>query len=214
FDQPNIDLADSFKAYDVRGIDEQTLNSDVALAVGFAFVEVTGVDQVLVGGDMRPYSLDYVAAFTRGATAAGADVVDLGLISTDMLYHASGVLDAAGVVFTASHNPAGYNGIKMTRASAVPTSVETGLAELQALAQTHLDAGYLETGQHGGVARGDRLSDYARSRRELVDLAQIRPRKVVVDAGNGLAGHASHAVLGDQALEALPLKIIPLYFEL
>jgi len=214
FDHPNIDLADSFKAYDVRGIDEQTLNSDVALAVGFAFVEVTGVDQVLVGGDMRPSSPDYVAAFTRGATAAGADVVDLGLISTDMLYHASGVFNAAGVVFTASHNPAGYNGIKMTRASAVPISVETGLAEIQTLAQTYLDAGYLETDRLGTVTHRDTLSDYARYLRDLVDLSKIRPLTVVVDAGNGMAGRTTPAVLGDQVLPGLPLKIIPLYFEL
>src|SRR5690625_2448109 len=130
FDLPKMNLADSFKAYDVRGIEDETINADVALAVGFAFVEVTGTDLVLVGGDMRPSSEDYVKAFTRGAAAAGADVEQLGLISTDMLYHASGVLNAPGVVFTASHNPAGYNGIKMTRAASLPISVETGLADI------------------------------------------------------------------------------------
>lgn len=215
FDQPDIDLSDSFKAYDVRGIEDQTLNADVAVAVGFAFVEVTHTDRVLVGGDMRPSSKDYVAAFSRGAAAAGADVVQLGLISTDMLYHASGVLDAPGVVFTASHNPAGYNGIKMTRAGAVPISGDTGLADIQGLAQSYLDAGFVESRQHvGEISQHDTLTEYATYLRSLVDLTGIRRLKVVVDAGNGMAGYTTPAVLGDQALAALPIDIIPLYFDL
>ena len=169
FDQPALDLSDSFKAYDVRGIEDQTINADVALAVGFAFVEVTGAPTVLVGGDMRPSSEDYVAAFTRGATAAGAHVVQLGLISTDMLYHASGVLDAPGVVFTASHNPAGYNGMKMTRAGAVPISADTGLAEIQRLAQGHLAAGFVTCAAVvGEVSQRDTLADYAADRKSVV----------------------------------------------
>lgn len=215
FEQPIVNLSDSFKAYDVRGIEDETLNADAALAVGCAFVEVTGADTVLVGGDMRPSSEEYVAAFTRGAAAAGADVVQLGLISTDMLYHASGVLQAPGVVFTASHNPAGYNGMKMTRAGAVPISADTGLADIQLLAQGYLDAGCVETVDAvGGVSQRDTLADYARYLRSLVDLSSIRPLKVVVDAGNGMAGYTTPAVLGDQVLESLPVEIIPLYFDL
>lgn len=215
FDQPDIDLSDSFKAYDVRGIEDETLNADVAAAVGFAFVEVTHADRVLVGGDMRPSSEEYVAAFTRGAAAAGADVVQLGLISTDMLYHASGVMDTPGVVFTASHNPAGYNGIKMTRAGAVPISGDTGLADIQELAQGYLDAGFVESHQRvGEVSQHDTLTEYATYLRSLVDLTGIRQLKVVVDAGNGMAGYTTPAVLGDRALAALPIDIIPLYFEL
>src|SRR5699024_12641158 len=107
FDLPKMDLADSFKAYDVRGIEDETINADVALAVGFAFATVTGADRVLVGGDMRPSSEAYVAAFSRGAAAAGADVGHLGRISTDMLYPASGVLQAPGVGVSACHNPVG-----------------------------------------------------------------------------------------------------------
>lgn len=215
FDQPKIDLADSFKAYDVRGIENQTLNTDVATAVGFAFAEVTGADRVLVGGDMRPSSAEYVDAFIRGATAAGTDVVRLGLISTDMLYHASGVLDSPGVVFTASHNPAGYNGMKMTRAAAVPMSAETGLADVQALAQSYLDAGGVQAVDTiGEISERDTLTDYATYLRSLVDLTGIKRLKVVVDAGNGMAGYTTPAVLGDQALDALPIDIIPLYFDL
>lgn len=210
FAQPPIDLAHSFKAYDVRGIEDQTLNCDVAAAVGFAFAEVTGADRIVVGGDMRPSSTDYIEAFTRGAISAGSDVVQLGLISTDMLYHASAVLDAAGVVFTASHNPAGYNGMKMTRASAVPISSDTGLAEIQALAQGYLDAGFVQSvGAIGQITQRDTLSDYAEYLRSLVDLTSIQPMKVVVDAGNGMAGYTTPAVLGP-----LPIEIIPLYFEL
>lgn len=215
FEQPTVNLADSFKAYDVRGIEDETLNADAALAIGFAFVEVTGAATVLVGGDMRPSSQEYAAAFTRGAAAAGADVVQLGLISTDMLYHASGVLDAAGVVFTASHNPAGYNGMKMTRAGAIPISADTGLADIQRVAQCHLDAGFVAAGERvGTVSQRDTLADYARYLRSLVDLSGIRPLKVVVDAGNGMAGYTTPAVLGDQVLDALPIEIVPLYFEL
>lgn len=215
FDLPKIDLADSFKAYDVRGLEDETLNADVALAVGFAFVEVTGADRVLVGGDMRPSSEEYVAAFTRGATAAGADVEQLGLISTDMLYHASGVLDAPGVVFTASHNPAGYNGMKMTRAAAVPISADTGLADIQTLAQGYLDTGFVESVDNAGeVTQHDTLTGYAEYLRSLVDLSAIRPLKVVVDAGNGMAGYTTPAVLGDKVLGPLPIEIVPLYFEL
>lgn len=215
FDQPALDLSESFKAYDVRGIENTTINADVALAVGFAFVEVTGAAEVLVGGDMRPSSEEYMAAFTKGATAAGANVVQLGLISTDMLYHASGVLNAPGVVFTASHNPAGYNGMKMTRAGAVPISSDTGLTDIQRLAQGYLHTGFVEAGaQPGSISHRDTLTEYAQYLRSLVDLSSIRPLRVVVDAGNGMAGYTTPAVLGDQALEALPIEIIPLYFDL
>lgn len=215
FDQPAVDLSASFKAYDVRGIEDQTLDADAALAVGYAFVKVTQAATVLVGGDMRPSSDEYVAAFTRGATAAGADVIQLGLISTDMLYHASGVFDLPGVVFTASHNPAGYNGMKMTRAAAVPISVDTGLADIQQLAQGYLTAGFVDVvATIGEVTQRNTLTEYARYLRSLVDLSEIRPLKIVVDAGNGMAGYTTPAVLGDQVLEGLPLEILPLYFEL
>src|SRR5699024_7526174 len=117
--------------------------------------------------------------------------------------------------FTASHNPTGYNGMKMTRAAAAPISSDTGLAERQRLAQGYLDAGFLESRERiGEVTQRDTLKDYAQYLRSLVDLSSIRPLKVVVDAGNGMAGYTTPAVLGDEVLEALPLEIIPLYFEL
>ena len=212
-----IDLHDSFKAYDVRGIVGETITAETVRAVGAAFVDVLGLagETVLVGGDMRPSSPEFMAAFAEGATRRGADVLRLGLISTDMLYYAAGVQDAAGVVFTASHNPAEYNGMKMAQAGAVPVSSDTGLFEIRDAAQAYLAAGEIPAaGEPGTVEERDILPAYAEYLRSLVDLSGIRPLKVVVDAGNGMAGKTTPAVLGDAALDALPLSIEPLYFEL
>lgn len=212
-----INLDDSFKAYDVRGIDGETITTASVMAVGAAFVDAldaAGTD-ILVGADMRPTADEYVAAFTAGAQVRGANVVQLGTISTDMLYHACGVLDSPGVVFTASHNPAGYNGMKMSRAAAVPISSDTGLKDIQSQAQAYLDAGTIPAFEtQGSVSQRDTLRDYAAYLRSLVDLSQIRPLKIVVDAGNGMAGKTTPAVLGADLLAELPLEIIPLYFEL
>lgn len=213
-----IDLSQSFKAYDVRGLVGQSINAEAAEAIGAAFVDVLGLlgKDVLVGGDMRPSSPKFCAAFARGATYRGANVKMLGLISTDELYFAAGKYNAAGVVFTASHNPAEYNGMKMAKAGAVPISSETGLFEIRDLAQQYLDEGLPVSGDapQGQVTELDVLTEYAAYLRGLVDLSQIRPLKVVVDAGNGMAGMTTPAVLGDAALDALPLEIIELYFEL
>ncbi|NDK31152.1 phosphomannomutase/phosphoglucomutase [Nesterenkonia haasae] len=212
-----IELSASFKAYDVRGIVGDTITVESVRAVGAAFVDVLELagKQVLVGGDMRPSSADFAQSFAEGATSRGADVTDLGLISTDMLYYASGTANAPGVVFTASHNPAGYNGMKMSRAGAVPLSAETGLEDIRAAAQSYLDSGIIP--QHdaaGSVNTADLLTDYAAYLRTQVDLSRGRPLKVVVDAGNGMAGMTTPAVLGGERLGDLPLDIIPLYFEL
>ncbi|MFC7401927.1 phosphomannomutase/phosphoglucomutase [Citricoccus sp. GCM10030269] len=213
----SVDLSQSFKAYDVRGLVGDTITDDSVRAVGAAFVDVLGLagSRVLVGGDMRPSSPAFAQAFAEGATRRGADVVMLGLISTDMLYYACGVEDAAGVVFTASHNPAAYNGMKMAQAGAVPVSSDTGLYEIRDVAQRYLDAGDIPAAEASGtVSEQDMLAGYASYLRSLVDLSGIRPLKVVVDAGNGMAGKTTPAVLGDTVLSALPLQIEPLYFEL
>ncbi|GER22841.1 phosphomannomutase/phosphoglucomutase [Zafaria cholistanensis] len=213
-----IDLSLSFKAYDVRGIVGETITAETVEAVGAAFVDVLGLagDTVLVGGDMRPSSPEFARAFARGAAYRGANVRMLGLISTDELYYACGTLDAAGVVFTASHNPGQYNGMKMARAGAVPVSSDTGLFQIRDLAQTYLDEGLpvSREGAEGTVEHTDVLAGYAAYLRSLVDLSGIRPLKVVVDAGNGMAGLTTPAVLGDALLPGLPLSIVPLYFEL
>ena len=212
-----MDLTQSFKAYDVRGIVGETITAASVRAVGAAFVDVLGAagQRVLVGGDMRPSTPEFMAAFTEGAVSRGADVVQVGLISTDMLYYACGVEDAAGVMFTASHNPAEYNGMKMSQAGAVPVSSDTGLYEIRDVAQGYLDSGQIPAVESpGAVSEMDLLSGYASYLRSLVDLSGIRPLKVVVDAGNGMAGTTTPAVLGEAVLEGLPLEIVPLYFEL
>ncbi|WP_372699883.1 phosphomannomutase/phosphoglucomutase [Arthrobacter sp. JSM 101049] len=213
-----IDLSQSFKAYDVRGIVGETITEEAVEAVGAAFVDVLGLagKRVLVGGDMRPSSPAFSAAFARGASYRGADVSLLGLISTDELYFACGNFGAAGVVFTASHNPAQYNGMKMAKAGAVPVSSDTGLYEIRDLAQTYLVEGLPVSGDapEGAIDTLDVLADYAAYLRSLVDLSGIRPLKVVVDAANGMAGMTTPAVLGDTLLPGLPLDIVPLYFDL
>ena len=213
-----IDLSQSFKAYDVRGIVGETLTAEAVEAIGAAFVDVLKLhgDTVLVGGDMRPSSAEFSKAFASGATYRGANVVMLGQVSTDELYFASGKLDAAGVVFTASHNPAQYNGIKMSKAGAAPISSATGLYDIRDLAQQYLNEGLPVSGDapQGTITERDVLADYAAYLRELVDLSNIRPLKIVVDAGNGMGGMTTPAVLGDAVLSGLPLEIIPMYFEL
>ena len=212
-----INLHDSFKAYDVRGIVGETITAETVKATGAAFVDVLGLagQTVLVGGDMRPSSPEFMDAFAEGATARGANVQKIGLISTDVLYFACGVENAAGVTFTASHNPAEYNGMKMAKAGAVPVSSETGLFDIRDLAQKYLDEGAIPTVENpGAVTEKDVLKAYAEYLRQLVDLSTIRPLKVVVDAGNGMGGMTTPAVLGDALLPALPLEIVPLYFEL
>ncbi|MEW1976996.1 phosphomannomutase/phosphoglucomutase [Kocuria palustris] len=211
-----IDLSQSFKAYDVRGIVGETITAETVRATGAAFVDVLELAgrTVLVGGDMRPSSPEFIDAFAEGATARGADVVKIGLISTDELYFACGVLDAAGVTFTASHNPAQYNGMKMALPGAVPVSSETGLYEIRDRAQSYLADGIPPGETRGTISERDVLKDYSEFLRGLVDLRGIRPLKVVVDAGNGMGGLTTPAVLGDTVLEGLPLEIVPLYFEL
>jgi phosphomannomutase len=213
------DLSRIVKAYDVRGTVPDQLDEATAEALGAAFVQTlraSGDDagQIVVAYDMRESSPPLSAAFLRGARRSGADVVEAGLGSTDLLYYASGALDIPGAMFTASHNPARYNGIKMCRAGARPIGQETGLAEIRDRAERILD-GSLEIGDgDGNTVQRDLLTEYAAHLRTLVDLSKIRQLKVVVDAGNGMGGYTVPAVLGDAALDPLPLKIVPLYFEL
>ncbi|MBO0871580.1 MAG: phosphomannomutase/phosphoglucomutase, partial [Micromonosporaceae bacterium] len=226
-----VDLASFVKAYDVRGLVPDQLNEEVAAAFGAAFVQVlrgeaggvggagertADLPGVVIGHDMRPSSPGLAEAFAAGAASAGAHVVLAGLGSTDMLYFAAGYLNLPGAMFTASHNPARYNGIKLCRAGARPIGLESGLAEIRDAAQALLAAGRAAPNPARGaqIERRDLLADYAAYLRGLVDLTGIRPLSVVVDAGNGMAGYTAPAVLGDAALPALPLSVTPLYFEL
>ncbi|MGD0065419.1 MAG: phosphomannomutase/phosphoglucomutase [Streptosporangiaceae bacterium] len=198
-------LASIVKAYDIRGVVPDQLDEGVAEAVGAAFVKVTGAATVVTLHDMRTSSGPLADAFGRGAAAAGADVLAGGLGSTDMLYYASGDLGVPGAMITASHNPARYNGIKLCRAGAKPVGIETGLLDIQQLAERPL----VPAPKPGTVTRIDLLSGYANHLRKLVDISGIRPLKVVVDAGNGMAGYTVPKVF-----DGLPLTLIPLYFEL
>jgi phosphomannomutase len=215
------DLSRIVKAYDVRGTVPDQLDEATAEALGAAFVQTlraSGDDagQIVVAHDMRESSPPLSGAFVRGARRSGADVVEAGLGSTDLLYYASGALGIPGAMFTASHNPARYNGIKLCRAGARPIGQETGLTEIRDRAEKILD-GSLEIGdggREGNATQRDLLTEYAAHLRTLVDLSKIRQLKVVVDAGNGMGGYTVPAVLGDAALDPLPLEIVPLYFEL
>jgi phosphomannomutase len=209
-----VDLTTIVKAYDVRGTVPDQLDEPIARAIGAAFVDVTGAKKIVTAHDMRDSGPGLARAFAEGALHRGASVVEAGLGSTDMLYFASGHLDLPGAMFTASHNPAQYNGIKMCRAKAEAIGQDSGLAEIGARAAVLITDGLPPAEVTGTVEQVDLLRPYAEYLRNLVDLSSIRPLKVVVDAGNGMGGYTVPAVLGDAALPQLPLTLVPLYFEL
>jgi phosphomannomutase len=208
------DLSGLVKAYDVRGVVPDQLDENVARALGAAFARLIldegGPTSVVTAHDMRESSIPLSRAFAEGAMSQGASVVEAGLGSTDMLYFAAGHLHLPGAMFTASHNPAQYNGIKLCRAGATPIGQATGLAEIRAGAEKILADGAPTVEPTGELRSVDLLAEYAAYLRSLVDLRGIRPLTVVVDAGNGMGGHTVPVVLG----EGLPLTIVPLYFEL
>ncbi|MEU5091495.1 phosphomannomutase/phosphoglucomutase [Streptomyces sp. NPDC021356] len=204
------DLSQIVKAYDVRGVVPDQWDESLAELFGAAFAEVTGADAIVTGHDMRPSSPGLARAFARGAARLGVDVTEIGLCSTDQLYYASGALGLPGAMFTASHNPARYNGIKMCCAGAAPVGQDTGLTEIRELTERWRESGAPEpAARTGTVTRRDTLEEYAAHLRSLVDVTTIRPLKVVVDAGNGMGGHTVPTVL-----TGLPVDLVPLYFEL
>ncbi|CAB0542232.1 phosphomannomutase/phosphoglucomutase [Corynebacterium diphtheriae] len=197
------------KAYDVRGVVGVDIDSDFIAEVGAAFgalMRGEGAARVAIGHDMRPSSPELADAFARGVVSQGVNVIQLGLTSTDQLYCASGELDCPGAMFTASHNPAEYNGIKMCRSGARPVGQETGLAQIIDMLVDGIPA---FDGPQGEISHRDTLADYAAFLRNLVDLSNIRPLVVAVDAANGMGGHTVPEVFA-----GLPLEIKPLYFEL
>ena len=198
------------KAYDVRGLVGDEIDEGFVAEVGAAFAAMVrdeGSRQVAIGQDMRASSPSLAAAFAEGVTSQGLDVVAIGLASTDQLYFASGLLDCPGAMFTASHNPAAYNGIKLCRAGAKPVGKDTGLTTVSESVIAGVPA---YNGPAGTTSDRDVLAEYGEFLRSLVDLTDWRPLRVAVDAGNGMAGHTTPAVLG--AIEAL--EVAPLYFEL
>ncbi|MEY9925385.1 phosphomannomutase [Catenulispora sp. GP43] len=204
------DLSQIVKAYDVRGVVPDQLDETDTEALGAAFADFVGAPSVVVGHDMRPSSPDLAAAFARGAASRGVDVVEIGLASTDLLYFASGALDMPGAMFTASHNPAKYNGIKMCKAGAAPIGQESGLVQIRQAAQEVLDGTPLPpSNKTGTITERAMLDEYAAYLNKLVDLSAIRPLKVVVDAANGMGGYTVPTVF-----KGLPLEVVDLYFEL
>ncbi|MGH2754009.1 MAG: phosphomannomutase/phosphoglucomutase [Actinomycetota bacterium] len=195
-----------FKAYDIRGVHPEEFGEDEARRIGWAFATFLAADRIVTGRDMRVSSPSLSAAFIQGVTATGADVVDIGLVSTDALYFASGNLDLPGAMFTASHNPAHYNGLKLCRNKAAPIGEESGLADVKALASSS-DAGRGPSA--GRVESIDILDTYASHCRGFVEAADLRPLNVAIDAGNGMAGKTVPLVF-----DPLPFEVVPLYFDL
>ncbi|HEV3155726.1 MAG TPA: hypothetical protein VGZ00_00085 [Candidatus Baltobacteraceae bacterium] len=196
-----------FKSYDVRGLYPSELSDDLAERIGHAFVREFNMHSIVVGRDMRPSGESLFSAFAKGATDAGADVTDIGLVSTDALYFAVGKFGFdGGVMITASHNPATYNGLKMTRDKAQAISLETGLGAIRDRA---LSGDFHPASRKGSITHRDILADFAAHCLSFVNPAAIRPFTIAIDAGNGMAGKTIPEVF-----KHLPCKVIPLYFEL
>ena len=202
-----LDLAGIFKAYDIRGLYPSELDEGTAYRIGWGFARFVEAPRVAVGRDMRTSSPDLARAFAEGAMAAGCDVIDLGLLSTDGLYFASGLLEVPAAMFTASHNPAGYNGIKLCRGKAVPIGSDSGMAEIRVLAEAEPEL--QRDTRPGRLETRDVLEDYATHCRSFVDPSSLKPLKIAIDAGNGMAGKTVPVVFRD-----LPFEVVPLYFEL
>jgi phosphomannomutase len=198
-----------FKSYDVRGIVPSQLNDDVAYAIGRAFVEVLGRTNICIGRDMRPSGESLMRALTEGATDAGADVTHVGLISTDCIYFAVGHYGFdGGIMITASHNPAQYNGFKFCREEAIAISLDTGLGDVRDKAAT---GDFAAAARKGTVREMDVLEAFADHCLSFIDDPQaIKPFTIAIDAGNGMAGATVPRVF-----KKLPqVKIVPMYFEL
>ena len=195
-----------FKAYDIRGVVPDQLDAELARLVGAAFARFTGASTVLMGRDMRPSGVELTAAFAAGATSQGADVVDLGLISTDLAYFAAGSLDAPAAMFTASHNPAKYNGIKLCLAGAKPVGQDTGLADIKSMVE---EGSMPDAGTRGTVSQQNLLEKFAAHVRSFVDIDSLRPLKVVADTANGMGGLVAPVVF-----EGLPYELEVMFGEL
>ena len=202
-------LDEVVKAYDVRGVVGSQLTPELLHDLGAAAAhELADGGPFVIGRDMRPSSPELADAFATGLSEQGVEVIDLGLCSTDLVTYASGELGAAGAMFTASHNPAGYNGVKLCRAGAVPVAIDTGLSAMVARVRAGRPAP-LPVAQRGTRSSRDLLADFAAHVRSFIDPSVLRPVEVAVDAGNGMAGHVWPAVVA-----GLPITTTPLYFEL
>ena len=197
-----------FKSYDIRGIVPAQLNDDIAYAIGRAFVEVLDRKNICIGRDMRPSGEGFMEAMSRGAADAGADVTQVGLLSTDAIYFAVGHFGFdGGVMITASHNPAQYNGFKFCREEAIAISLETGLGAIRDKA---MSGDFKPSARTGTIKQQDVLDAFADHCLSFIDdVSQIKPFKIVIDAGNGMAGETVPRVF-----KKLPCDVIPMYFDL
>jgi phosphomannomutase len=206
----NIEIPDIFKAYDIRGLVDGELSPDFAFAVGLAFARFLEIERepstVIIGQDMRPSSPDLAEAFSAGVTSNGTNVIRIGLASTDMLYFAAGSKNLPGAMFTASHNPAAYNGIKLCMSGARPIGKETGLLTIEKFVRAGLPVAMRPPGVESNE---DLLGAYADYLHGLVSFKGNRSLKIVIDAGNGMAGYTAPAIF-----ERLGAQITPLYYEL
>jgi phosphomannomutase len=202
-----MDTRAIFKAYDVRGTYPDQLNEEMCRAIGSAFADFANSPRVVVARDMRPSGPSLVAAFSEGVRSRGVEVVDIGLASTDLLYYATGYLDAPGAMFTASHNPAAYNGIKMCLAGAKPIGTESGLAEIEANAQRYVAAP--ASGELAALTTDDVTSAWVHHVRSFIDLTRLRPLRIVADAANGMGGFVAPRVFA-----GLPFEVEVMYPEL
>lgn len=199
------DLTKIFKAYDIRGVYPTEFDEEAARRIGWAFARFTGAGRIAMGRDMRTSSPSLAEAFAQGVSAAGSTMVDLGEVSTDALYFASGRLEIPGAMFTASHNPARYNGLKLCREKAAPIAGDSGLQEIRELASTaEVDPGVTST-----TETLDILPEYADHCLTFIDTEGLPTLKIAIDAGNGMAGKTVPMVF-----DRLPFEVIPLYFEL
>lgn len=195
---------DIFKAYDIRGTVPDQLDEEAARRIGAAFARFAGAGRIAVGQDCRESSPGLAAALIDGITSQGVDVDDLGMITTDMVYYATGALDRPGAMITASHNPKGYNGIKLCLAGAAPVGVDTGLVEIKNWAEEGIES----AGVSGEATNTDVLSGYIDHLMSIVDTAQMSELSVIVDGGNGVAGVAVPTVF-----DRIPARLTGLYLE-
>jgi len=204
------EFAHIFKAYDIRGLVDVEIDTDFAFATGVAFARFLQIERepgtVVIGEDMRPSSPILAEAFSAGVTSQSMDVIRIGLASTDMLYFASGKLGLPGAMFTASHNPAEYNGIKLCLSNARPIGKESGLVVIENFVR---EGSPISLRNVGIETTRNMLDEYVDHLLTLVDVTKIRPLKVIVDAGNGMAGHTAPAIFA-----RLNCDVIPMYFEL
>ena len=200
------------KAYDIRGLVKNEVTTDFSFALGVAYAKFLEIERepatIVVGEDMRDSSAPLADAFSDGATSQGMDVIRIGLASTDMLYFASGTLNLPGIMFTASHNPAQYNGMKLCKSGAKPIGQESGLLTIKQLIQEGIA---ISNRPVGSIRKMDLLDDYVTYLIDRFPKKTFKKRKlkVVIDAGNGMAGFTAPSVM-----KKLNVDLIPMYFEL